>query len=132
MDNDQMHELIMKPLVVGGVGGVLSLALVPMDVKFLGVPAPVGLGLLMAGSSFVSAMANEAVYEAVLSENESELLYNSTAPVITGAATATAAWMVLGENASAYVLGEFFILGVASEVGGSYVHDSLLGPAMDL
>jgi hypothetical protein len=132
MDNDQMHELIMKPLVVGGVGGVLSLALVPMDVKFLGVPAPIGLGILMAGSSFVSSMANEAVYEAVLSENESELLYSSTAPVITGAATATAAWMVLGENASGYVLGEFFLLGVASEVGGSYVHDSLLGPAMDL
>ncbi len=131
MDNDQMHELIMKPLVVGGVGGVLSLALVPMDVKFLGVPAPVGLGLLMAGSSFVSAMANEAVYESLLPENESEFLYNSTAPVITGAATATAAWMVLGENATGYVLGEFFVLGLASEVGGAYIHDSILGPAMN-
>lgn len=130
--SESTHDLIIKPLTVGAVGGVASLALVPMDLKFAGLPAPIGLGLVMSASSFVNAVVNETVYESLLSDNESELVYNSTAPVITGLATSAVAWGMLGDKASGYVLMEFFALGAVAEVGGDWIDSSLLGPALDL
>jgi hypothetical protein len=132
-DNEMMHDMLMKPAVVGVFGGAVSAAaVVPWNLKVMGMPAPVGLGLVMGVASGVSASLNEVVYEKFLSESESELLYNSTRPIITGLATAGAARMVIGPTVGWVAMGQLFVLGAASEIGGSYVHDSLLGPAMDL
>ena len=130
--SETTHDLVIKPLAVGAVGAGVSVMLVPSSMTILGLPGPLGMGLVMAGSSFVNAVANETIYETLLSDNESELVYNATAPVITGSACVGAAYLMLGKNASSKVLLEFFALGAASEIVGGYVDESILGPAMDL
>lgn len=130
--SDTTRDLVIKPLAVGAAGGAMSIMLVPSSLKILGMPGPVGMGLIMAGSSFVNAVANETIYETLLSDNESELVYNATAPVITGTACAGAAWLMLGEHADSKVLLEFFALGAASEILGGYIDEGLLAPAMNL
>jgi hypothetical protein len=132
MDSEQMHDLIYKPLTVGAVGGAMSIALIPMDFKIYGMPAPITLGGALALASWASAMSNEAIYENTMSNNESELVYNLTAPVVTGLASSGVVYMMLEGQASSKTLLEFFALGVAAEIGGGYVNESLLGPAMSL
>jgi len=72
------------------------------------------------------------VYEKFLSSSESELLYNSTRPVLTGLASVAAGRLVVGPSFGLAAAVPLFAMGVAAEVGGGYIHDNMLGPAMDL
>ena len=131
MDGKDVAENFTHASIVGGTGAVCSLALVGMDDSFLGLPAPVSLGLTMAGASLVSKTLEDTVYES-LPDNESDLLYSTTAPVLTGLGATGLAYMVLGKHLNNRAMMEFFALGVVAEVGGGYIDEKMLGPALDL
>jgi hypothetical protein len=125
-------EDLTKTALVGGSACVFSLALVPFDVKFMGLPAPITIGLVAGASSYASSLASDTIYEAVLPESESDLLYSATAPIVTGVGTSAIAYAALGKHADAKALAEFFALGALSEVSGGYINDNMLGAAVDL
>ena len=132
MDDETTREIFIKPAIVGATGTALSFAVVPWNAKMMGMPAPLAMGLVMAASSCLSATTNEIVYENLMSESDSDLVYDSTAPLITGVVNMGAAWYLLGGHADTTALMEFFALGVVAEVGGGYIDEKLLGPALDL
>jgi hypothetical protein len=125
-------EDLTKTALVGGSACVFSLALVPFDVNFMGMPAPITIGLVAGASSYASSLASDTIYEAVLSESESDLLYSSTAPIVTGCATAAIGYASLGKHADSKSLGYMFALDVISVISGDYINDNMLGNAVDL
>jgi hypothetical protein len=129
---DDFSENLKHSALVGGTGMAMSFAVVPWDAKFIGMPAPLAMGLVMGVSSLGSATVRDNVIENYLSENESELVENAVSPLITGGANMALAYAVLGKHASSKALMEFFAIGAFAEVGGTYLDDSLLGPALNL
>lgn len=131
MDGKDIAENFTHASIVGGTGFACSFALVGMDDQFLGMPAPISLAVTMAGASLVSKTLEDTVYES-LPENESDLLYSSTAPVLTGLGATGLAYMVLGKHLSTASTLQFFALGAISEIGGGYIDENILGPALNL
>ena len=128
--NDMTTDLIRTPLSVAVVGGALSLSMVPMSSKFFGLPAPLTLGLAMGAASVAAGMMKQTVLDTVLPNNESELIYNMTAPVLSGVTSLGIVYTIGGGNMPMKIMGEMFALGFFSEIAGAYVSDNVLGPAL--
>jgi hypothetical protein len=87
----------------------------------------------MGTASWVSAMTNEYVYENIMPDEEGDLVYNTTAPLITGVASIAAMYALIGsKHMDVEVITAAGLLGIAAEVGGGYVDERLLAPAMKL
>ena len=132
-NSETMQEFVYRPAMVGGVGAVGSLAIVSSSDKLFGLPAPVSLGLIFAASSMASAGTKNWVYENVLDDDSSELAYNSTAPILTGASAILAGYLLFGSNKMdkrAHI--ELFVLGSGSEMVGAYIDENILGEAIEL
>ena len=127
--NDMTTDLIRTPLSVAVVGSALSLSMVPMSSKFLGLPAPLTLGLAMGAASVAAGMMKQTVLDTVLPNND-ELIYNMSAPVLSGASSLGIVYVVAGGKMPVKVMGEMFALGFFSEIAGMYVSDNVLGPAL--
>ena len=130
--NDMTTDLIRTPLSVAVVGGALSLSMVSMNARFLGLPAPLSLGLSMGVASMAAGMMKQTVLDTVMPNNESELIYNMTAPVLSGASSLGIVYVVAGGKMPVKVMGEMFALGFFSEIAGMYVSDNVLGPALSM
>lgn len=129
--SETMRDLLLTPVSVAGSGAILSLGLVSMNTKFMGMPAPISLGLAMGGASLFAGTIKETVLETVLPNNQSQLVYDMTAPVLSGAAAVGIVVIATGgKPMSVKAMGEMFALGVVSEMVGSYVSDNMLGPAI--
>ena len=129
---DMTTDLIRTPLSVAVVGSALSLSMVSMNARFLGLSAPISLGLAMGASSVVAGMMKQAVLDTALPNNESELIYNMSAPVLSGASSLGIVYVVAGGKMPVKVMGEMFALGFFSEIAGMYVSDNVLGPALSM
>jgi len=132
MDDEQKKDLIYRPLITGGAASIASLSVVGFDDEYMGVPAPIVMGAAGGLASFASAMSNEYVYENVLSDSESELVYNLTAPSITGIGLVGVNYLMFGSDMSLKHMGISFGIGVGSELVGSFASDKILAPAVDL
>ena len=86
----------------------------------------------MGASSVVAGMMKQAVLDTVLPNNESELIYNMSAPVLSGASSLGIVYIVAGGKMPIKVMGEMFALGFFSEIAGMYVSDNVFGPAMSI
>ncbi len=121
-----IEEIFYKPAIVGGTGAVLSLGLVSTQGRLFGINANVSLGAVMMAASMVSATTKELVYEKALGQGQSNLVYSSTAPVITGLATVAAGYGIYGSEMTKEAAAILFGLGLAAEIGGDYVSDAIL------
>jgi len=121
-----IEEIFYKPAIVGATGGVLSLGLVSTQGRLFGINANISLGAVMMAASMVSATTKELVYEKALGKGQSNLVYSSTAPVITGLATVVAGYGIFGSEMTKEAAALLFGLGVAAEIGGDYVSDAIL------
>ena len=121
-----IEEILYKPAIVGVTGGVLSLGLVSQGNDIFGINANIALGAVMMAASMVSATTKEVVYEKVLGEDKSEMVYSSTAPVLTGLATVAAGYGIYGGRMTMGSAAYLFGLGLAAEIGGDYIADPIL------
>jgi hypothetical protein len=123
-------NIIVQPAIVGVVGAVGSLALVDSSLVMYGMPAPVALGLAIGGSSMVSATMKETVYDNVLKDSESDLLFTATTPVITGLSAVVLYRLAAGKLSKKSAM-QTFALGALSEITGAYIDDNMLGDAVN-
>ena len=130
VQNEITTDLIRTPLCVALVGAGLSLSLVSMNTPFMGLPAPLSLGLAMGASSVVAGMMKQTVLNTVLPNNESVMIYNFTAPVLSGFSSLGIVYIAGGGKMPPKIMGQMFALGFISEIAGTYVSDNLLGPAL--
>jgi hypothetical protein len=117
--------MLYRPLITGGAGGLMSLALVSSGRKIDGYNAHMVLGLGMAGASLVSAASHEFILDNVLGDQQSDMVYSIQAPMTTGLATVAMGYGVFGKGLSMKAAGYLFGLGVAAEMAGSYTSEAL-------
>jgi hypothetical protein len=131
MNKRDMNDYIYKPAAVAAVamGGFSTY----VDSKYTlgGMRAPVSLGLIAGGSSLVSSVLADTVYDS-LPANESDLLYGSTAPVITGLSTMAGGYWALGGAGGMTGMLQLFATGALSEVVGVYVDEMIIMPAVGI
>jgi hypothetical protein len=130
MNKHDVNDYLAKPAVVGASSALLFAMIVPSEHKVLGFSGPIGLGIVAAGGSVVSSVLADTVYEQ-LPESESDMLYATTAPVITGLSTMGAGVMMLG-NSNARGMVELFGCGFLGEVMGAYVDEMVIKPALKI
>jgi hypothetical protein len=127
------HDLVIKPCITAGIGGVLSLSVVGTDVKMYGgLPAPLILGVSIGGASLVSGVLKETVYENALGDDSAELLYSMTTPVLTGLTGTAVLYGMLGGKIQTDSMLQMFFLAGASEVAATWIDDKMLGDVIDL
>jgi hypothetical protein len=130
MNKRDMNDYIYKPAAVAAVAMGGFSTFVDSKFKLGGMSAPVSLGLIDGGSSVVSSMLADTVYDS-LPENESDLVYGATAPAITGLSTMGAGYWALGGTGMSGML-QLFATGALSEIVGVYVDEMIIMPAMGI
>jgi hypothetical protein len=125
MSSIDYNELLMKPAVVGAAGGLMSLAIVGTDSRIFGMQGNLGLGVVMGVASLVSSSSNEFVYDKILGDQQSDLVYSIQAPVVTGLGAVVAGYGAFGSKMTLLAASQLFGLGVAAEMGGSYVSEAI-------
>jgi hypothetical protein len=114
-------------VAVGAVASLGFSTVVSSNYKIIGMSAPIGLGVIAAGSSLVSSVLADTVYES-LPASESDLLYASTAPVLTGLSCMAGGSFLIG-NADSYGMAQLFVGGLLSEIVGVYIDEMIIMPA---
>jgi hypothetical protein len=127
MNKQDMNDYIYKPVAVGAVASLGFSTVVSSKYKVMGMSAPLGLGAIAAGSSLVSSVLADTVYES-LPASESDLVYASTAPVITGLSCMAGGSFLIG-NADSYGMAQLFVGGLLSEIVGVYIDEMIIMPA---
>lgn len=132
--NEYITDLLFTPLCVSASGAGLAVAsgLIGMNTKFLGLPAPISVGLAMGASSLIAGTVKDTAFNAVMPADSSDMAYNAAAPVISGASVVALVYFSTGRRMPAKAAMELFALGAGAEIVGAYVADNFLGPALSM
>jgi len=129
-------QTLVKPLIVGGIAAAAGYILLPgygIDVKLIGqtIPNYLAAGVAGAAGSLASDILSQYILPNLpqddkLSYTEGRLL----SPIITGASTAAAFW-IMNYNALSEAGGKIALIGAGSEIAGMYAWESVIGPYLN-
>ena len=123
--------LLVKPLVVGAVGGAYTYFMKPGTITLFSytMPLPVGVFAALVGGSLLADVAHDYIFPQIHVEDKvSEPVSAVLAGGINTAGVAGIYYLSNPEIVNALGLPFLAMVGVGSEVIGTYAYEKFLGP----
>ena len=136
-NSDNIMKYAMRPVICGAVAMLASKIVLGIDssggsLVFLNTsisPSRV-IGLSVVGATAASASVHDLVLSRVQSMNYAARTEKAIAPLLSGLFTIAAVRLSVGEFTDLRSIMEVAAVGALSEIGGTYLHDDIIMPAM--
>ena len=135
-NSDTVMKYAMRPIICGLAGKLAGMA-IGIDssggsLEFLNMslsPSSV-IGISVAGATVAAAATHDVVLSRVQSMGYAASTEKAIAPILSGLFTVAAVRLTVGEYTNVRSIMEVGALGALSEIGGTFLHDDIIMPAM--
>ena len=137
MSNDTVMKYIMRPVICGAVAKIAASMVLGIDssggsLEFINMPLSPStvIAISVAGATVASSATHDAVLTRVQSMGYAASTERAIAPILSGLFTIAAVRLSVGEFTDLRSIVEVAAVGALSEIGGTYLHDDIIMPAM--